>query len=78
MGIYGCLWLFMGFWMSMGVDVGMGIVRMGICAYLQVFIGGYGYLQVFMGSWVSMVVYGYLYLNIKNIVYFLIQEPQKI
>ena len=54
----------------------MGACRfLGVYGYLWVSIGTYrclwvsGWLWVLMGFWV--------YLDIKNIAYFLIQEPQK-
>ena len=48
-------------------------------------IGNYGCLWMPMSSWVSMGVYGFLWVpmgvygnsNIKNIAYFLIQEPRR-
>ena len=69
----------MGFWVSMGLYrcfwVSMSTYR---CFWV------YGCLWGFMDFWVSMGTYRWdeclwvLYLNIKNIAYFLIQEPQKI
>ena len=69
MGVYECLWVLMGIYEFLWVS--------------WVFMGVYGYLSVLMGFWVATGAYGFLglcvlYLNIKNIAYFLIQEPQKI
>ena len=91
MGVYGFLWVY-GYllvtWVSMGfmgpygcLWVFMGVYR---CSWIPP--GVYGFLGVYGRLWVSefMGIYkhhGYLcvlYLNIKNIAYFLIQEPQKI
>ena len=75
MGIYGCLWLYGCLWV---------LLRVSEC--LWVFTGVmdvYGCLWGFMGFWVSMDTYGchkclwVLYLKIKNIAQFLIQEPHK-
>ena len=69
----------MGFWLSMSIYRCIW-VPMGVYGYFWVF----GCLWEFMDFWVSMSTYGWheclwvLYLNIKNIAYFLIQEPQKI
>ena len=90
MGIYGChgyLWVFMGHYGCLWIFMS----GYGCHGYLWVSVGVYGSLWMFMGiyectwmSWVSMGIYGWheclwvLYLNIKNIAYFLIQEPKKI
>ena len=64
--------VFMGLWVSMSTYK---------CFWI---FGCHGCLWEFMGFWVSMGTYGWhqclwvLYLNIKNIAYFLIQEFQKI
>ena len=81
-GYHGILWVFMGLWVSMSTSrcfwiFGCPWVFMGV-------MGDYGCLGGFMGFWVSMGTYGWheylciLYLNIKNIAYFFIQESQKI
>ena len=91
MGIYRCPWvclglfefvvsiyIYMGSWVSW-VPIGFRClwIFMGVMAV-------YGCLLGFMDFWVSMGTYGWheclwvLYLNIENISYFIIQEPQKI
>ena len=89
MDVYWYLWVFMGFcecfWVSGCLWVFMGVygclwVTMGTYRFLWV----YGCLWGLMGFWVSMGTYGWheclwvLYLNNKNIAYFLIQESQSI
>ena len=65
--VYGCLWVF---------------VSINGCQWAYIVV--YGCLWGLTGFWVSMGTYGWheclwvLYLNIKNIAYFLIQEFQKI
>ena len=71
--IYGCIWVFMGaygcLWVSMNIYFWVWVFRW-IWSFLWVFMGIYGCLWVSGCLWV-------LYLNIKNIAYFFIQEPQK-
>ena len=58
MGIYGWLWMSVGFWVSMGtygcLSVFMGVYE---CRWLWIFMWIYGCL------WVSMSVYGFLSIN---------------
>ena len=84
MNVYGYLWVSRismsvhgSLWTLMGVYLCIKVLR-GIYGCLWVPISVYGCLRV---SWASMGVNGCLsalYLNIQNIVYFLIQEPHKI
>ena len=91
MSVYGYLWVFMSFcgclWVYIGVD---GVLWVYGCLWvswvsmcLWVSICVCGFLGVYGCLWVSgsMGIYGclcVLYLNMKNIAYFLIQETQKI
>ena len=62
LGSYGCPWVYIGFY-----------------GCLWVVIGFFGFLDVYAYLWVARVAMGMgIYLNVKNIAYFLIQEPQKI
>ena len=85
LGLYGYLWVSMGLWyLSISIWVhGCLWVPIGFRC-LWIFTAVYGCLLGFRGFWVSMGTYGWheglwvLYLNIENISYFIIQEPQKI
>ena len=78
LGVYGYLWVSMGLytclWMSMS-----SYMFLDVYGYLWVSMEVYGFPGVYGHLWVARVSMGIgIYLNIKNIPYFLIQEPQKI